>query len=187
MRPIFKLPLCATRAKSLLAVTIYQLEITLIIYLKSENNYLGKAHNSCNLLMRRKAFIPIYGHNAKNYEFHILVKLFASRKIPMRIIPHTNEKYLTFSVRLFGTEMRMLDSYKLFASSLESAIEALPQNKFTETHKSFPDPNTHALVTSKMPFPYIFLSGPEALEYTQLPEKQYFRNDLADQELSQEL
>lgn len=105
-----------------------------------ENNYLGKAHNSCNLLMRRKAFIPIYGHNAKNYEFHILVKLFASPKIPMRIIPHTSEKYLTFSVRLFGTEMRMLDSYKLFASSLESAIEALPQNKFTETHKSFPDP-----------------------------------------------
>lgn len=38
-----------------------------------------------------------------------------------------------------------------------------------------------------MPFPYIFLSGSEALEYTQLPEKQYFRNDLADQELSQEL
>jgi hypothetical protein len=69
---------------------------------------------------------------------------------------------------------------------LETAVESLPQDKFIETKRSFP-PHTHSLVTSKLPFPYLFLNGPESLDYGQLPDKRFFRNDLADQEISDEL
>ena len=56
----------------------------------------GAAHNECNLSYRMPKRIPIYFHNLKNYDGHLMIKgmdskIFAKNFI---IIPQTITKYI---------------------------------------------------------------------------------------------
>jgi DNA polymerase type B, organellar and viral len=150
------------------------------------NNYRGSCHQSCNLLIRRRKMIPIYCHGLANYDGHYLVRMFAKRKFKMQIIPHNVERYLTIAVWMNGIEIRFLDSVKIFNSSLESVLESLPNEHFILTKLLFPS-KTHDLILSKLAFPYSFLSNAESLDYPSFPEKQHFKNDLTNSDISDEM
>lgn len=150
------------------------------------NNYRGCSHQSCNLLVRRKKMIPIYCHGLGNYDGHYLVRMFASRKFKMQIIPHTLERYLCISVWFNGIQLRFLDSIRLFNASLENVLDSLPNEHFVHTKLVFPS-HLHDLILSKLPFPYSFLSCGESLKHATFPEKQFFKNDLTNTDVSDEM
>lgn len=154
-------------------------------HLTPRNNLRGACHTSCNLKMRVKRMIPILAHNLGKYDGHFFIKMFAKRNFKMYVIPHTIETYLCFDVRYNGVILRFLDSFKFFNSSLQNALDSLPNEYFIETRKVFPE-EVHSLIFSKLPFCYTFLSNPESLTCTEIPPKSFFYNDLTEKETSDE-
>lgn len=149
------------------------------------NNYRGSSHRSCNLLVRRKKFIPIWAHAMGAYDSHYLIRMFASRNFKIKLIPHNIERYISFSVWFSGIELRFNDSFLIFHDKLETVLSSLPHDKFIETKKSFVK-ESHDLIMAKLPFPYSYLSGPDSLDCTEYPDKKYFTNDLNGEEISNE-
>lgn len=148
-----------------------------------QNNYRGACHNNCNLLVRRRKRIPILTHCLGSYDGHYLVRLFASRNFKIKLIPHNIERYISFSIFLNGCELSFNDSYLIFHDKLDTVLASLPHEQFFETKKTFPA-EAHKLIMTKLPFPYSFLSGPDSLDYTEYPEKENFKNDLTNEDIS---
>ncbi|XP_059474518.1 uncharacterized protein LOC132196114 [Neocloeon triangulifer] len=154
--------------------------------ISDRNNYRGAACSSpCNLNMKKVKFVPIFIMNLSNYDGHYLVKLFLSHKFNINVIPCTSEKYISFSIRINKIEFRFLDLYRFFPESLDSLAAVLPFDKFHQTKLYF-DPSVHDYVCKKGEFPYQFLTGPERLNASSLPEKSFFYNDLSDTAISDE-
>jgi DNA polymerase type B, organellar and viral len=150
------------------------------------NNYRGACHQSCNLLVRRMKMIPVYCHGLGNYDGHYIVRMFAARKFKIQILPNNLERYLSISIWMHGVEIRFLDSVRLFNASLEAVLDSLPNQFFVQTKLTFPL-HLHDLILSKMPFPYVFLSGADSLKHETLPEKEYFKSDLTGADISDEM
>ncbi len=85
--------------------------------------YRGAAHSKCNLKFRKCNKIPVFFHNFRGYDSHLIVKgltQFPKKKI--RIIGQGMEKYLTLS---FGEHAIFKDSYQFLAASLEQLAKNL--------------------------------------------------------------
>jgi hypothetical protein len=152
----------------------------------SKNNYRGSAHTLCNIKARKNKFIPCYVHCLGQYDAHFLVKIFTERKIKIRIIPHTIEKYISFTIILNGVMIKFLDSFLLFHTKLETVLESLPKEYFHETKKNFPT-NSHELIMGKLPYPYSFLTNRDNLDFESYPDKIHFTNDLTGEPITEEL
>jgi hypothetical protein len=57
----------------------------------------GATHNECNLKYQNPRFIPIFFHNLNNYDSHLFVKHFSEDESEIKLIPNTEEKYISFS------------------------------------------------------------------------------------------
>ena len=81
--------------------------------------YLGPAHNKCNFQRKSNMFIPIYFHNLSNYDSHFMINLLNKfGEGNLKLIPHTEEKYISFSKFYNNYELRFLDSYRFIPESL---------------------------------------------------------------------
>ena len=83
----------------------------------------GAAHSKCNLMLRKSNKIPIFFHNFRGYDSHLISKAlsqFPKKKI--HIIGQGLEKYLTLS---FGDHAIFKDSYQFLAASLEQLAKNL--------------------------------------------------------------
>ncbi|XP_063218528.1 uncharacterized protein LOC134528792 [Bacillus rossius redtenbacheri] len=145
--------------------------------------YLGAACNSCNLLRRRPKKLVVYFHNLSYDEKFIIKKLGYDNK-EIFIIPHTQEKMITFSKSLGNKfSVQFIDTFRFMARSLASLASYLPADKFKETSKYF-TPEEMSLVTRKGIFPYDYVSSWEKLDEPQLPAKEEFYNMLNDSHIS---
>lgn len=82
----------------------------------------GAAHNSCNLNYQHPDFIPVYFHNLRGYDSHLLMQgigLFKVRKI--NCIPNNMEKYVSFSLG----SLKFVDSFQCLHSSLSNLVDDL--------------------------------------------------------------
>ena len=75
--------------------------------------YTGPAHNTCNISVQQKNsnFIPFTFHNFSNYDCHMFFKKLVDKKkdkIKLKIIPKTNEEYIS----IFYGCIRLIDSYR---------------------------------------------------------------------------
>jgi hypothetical protein len=153
-------------------------------HFKEYQNYRGAAHAKCNILLRKRLFLPCYVHSLSSYDAHHLIKIFVKNEIQsIRVIPCTLEKYVSVSVWLNGVEVRFLDSYRLLNSSLGSITAALPEEKFVETKRTFAS-NLHSLLRTKGPFPYTFMHQVANLDHTEYPERKWFDNDLTGEKIT---
>ena len=85
--------------------------------------YRGAAHSKCNLMLRKSNKIPIFFHNFRGYDSHLVTKGLATfPKKKIRIIGQGMEKYLTLS---FGDHAIFKDSYQFLAASLEQLAKNL--------------------------------------------------------------
>ena len=83
--------------------------------------YRGAAHSKCNLKARKINFIPIYFYNRSKFDVHLifekLVEGFIARGITPRILPKSQEEYITIQVGC----LKIMDAYRFLApASLEN-------------------------------------------------------------------
>lgn len=149
----------------------------------SESNYRGAAHSRCNVLLKQQKFLPIFTQNIGRYDYHHMIKAFSRHKLNVKLIPHTTETIISFSIYYNNFEIRFLDSLKFLHSSLDALSKSLPIDLYYETKKHF-SPELFALLTTKGPFPYSFMADYSALDHTALPERCFFDNDLTGEKIT---
>ena len=149
--------------------------------------FLGWVHNQCNLVRSSLNFIPIFAHNLSNYDLHhvILALQAMDPRNTVSIIPQTDEKYISLQIGIWIRSykdkkgitknvyeyIRLLDSLKFMAASLDTLVSNLPPNQFTlleDRFKQWPK-RCVDLLKQKGCFPYGYVDSFEKLEETCLP------------------
>ena len=97
----------------------------------------GAAHNKCNINYFSNRYLPIVFHNLRGYDSHLIIKkaydiaelkLF-EHKPQFKVIPNSTEKFMSFDIG----SLKFIDSFQFMASSLESLVENLKD----ETYSNF--------------------------------------------------
>ena len=149
--------------------------------------YRGAAHSYCNLLKRRQRKIPIFFHNLRGYDEHIIVPALGQHKDrKLRIIGQTMEKYLQIE---FGDHLVFKDSLQFLSCSLSELGEnllAIGRDKFTHTLRGFQgEPNVDLLLRKGI-YPYDYMSSANRLKETNLPPREAFDSKLRWEKCSAE-
>lgn len=135
--------------------------------------------NTCNLKNRKQMVLPIIFHNLTDYDAHHLIRKLGCVKGEIQVIPTTEEKFISFTKKIYNISCRFLDSYRFLSESLSKLADYLPQDKFLETKKYFRDRNIE-LVTKKCLFPYEYVDSLEKLNEKTLPSIEKFYSSLSE-------
>ena len=154
----------------------------------------GFAHPQCNLERQTPSYIPIFFHNLKGYDSHILIKSLARRTDDpwsIRVIPKSMESYTAIMTDKF----RFLDSYAHLSSSLDKLVSNLrssgssafkPVKDYLRHTCGSLDPVKFFLLLRKGVYPYSYFKSFENFKETSLPPQTAFYNDLAEEKCSDE-
>ena len=151
--------------------------------------YRGAAHDRCNLRMRTTYKIPVFFHNFRGYDAHLIVKGMANfPQDKIRIIGQSLEKYMTLS---WGDNIVFKDSYLFMAASLETLAHnllAAGKDKFIEMKHQFRGEADAKLdlLLRKGVYPYDYMNDWDRLDEHQLPPRASFFNALRQSECSEE-
>ena len=152
--------------------------------------YRGAAHSSCNLNKRRSTHIPVFFHNLRGYDSHLIMQgihRFAKKK-RISVIPNNMEKYVSFQLG----NLRFLDSLQFLGpgASLDTLAGNLTEFPYLKEHFekvwSFGDLNDVNLLCQKGVYPYSYMNSFSKFEETSLPQKEAFKNDLTGEDISDE-
>jgi hypothetical protein len=159
--------------------------------------YRGPAHKSCNLNLNynKVTKIPVFFHNGRGYDWHLLIKSLA--KVPdmskkIELIPKNFEQYLAW----WGGNCMFLDSAAFYApgASLEALVEGLLKSRrpirevMPALAEAFPHCNGRQLhlIARKGIFPYEWFDCHEKMDATELPPIEDFFSCLSGSTISQE-
>ena len=137
---------------------------TVLYHCHFTGEFLGWAHNTCNINRRFLKCTPLSAHNLSNYDLHHVILALQSIRMmnTVSIVPNTDEKFMALEIgvlvhnrqyknrvmKLVYEYIRLLDSCRLRASSLDSLAQNLPSDQFTllEPHfKDWPDSSVQML------------------------------------------
>lgn len=139
--------------------------------------------NNCNLKLQTPKFVPCFFHNLSNYDAHFIVRQLGYDTNIIKVIPNSEEKYISFSKFISNTfAIRFIDTFRFMTSSLSTLASNLLTNdfsKFRETAKVFTTEDL-PLVTRKGVYPYEYTDSWAKLEETRLPPKEEFYSTLAE-------
>ena len=151
--------------------------------------YRGAAHSICNLEKKRSKHIPVFFHNLRGYDAHLIMRgihRYAGRK-QIKVIPNNMEKYVSFQLR----SLRFLDSLQFLGPG--ASLDALSRNltEFPHLTEQFPqvwemNATNLPLLTQKGVYPYSYIKNFKVFEETTLPPKDAFYNDLTEEAISNE-
>ena len=86
----------------------------------------GAAHASCNLKLRHQIKIPVFFHNFRGYDSHIVIQALANderqQKRPIKVIGQGLEKFLLLE---WGQHYQFKDTLQFLPGSLEKLGESL--------------------------------------------------------------
>ena len=158
--------------------------------------FLGWAHNKCNLSRRKTNFTPVFAHNLSNYDLHhvILALQNADPRSIISVVPNTEEKLISLQLGVLVASkpdqkgilrnqyeyIRLLDSFRFMNTSLENLVNNLPNCEFTllENHfQNWPKSSVDKL-KEKGCFPYGYIDNFDKLEETRLPALYHWKNSL---------
>ena len=155
--------------------------------------------HSCNskLHLSRRTLAIIF-HNFKCYDAHQIIRygIGKFRHWQLNVIPQTREKYMSLTARIpvdqthdgklvyFNVIFR--DSYQFMSSSLASLANNLDSLPFTKMlTRDYPNLSNDT-IKRKGVFPYSYFDSLAKLQETSLPPRSVFKNDLNDEECSEE-
>ena len=150
----------------------------------------GAAHSICNLSKKRTYHIPVFFHNLRGYDSHLIMQgihRYAGKR-RLSVIPNTMEKYVSFQLG----NLRFLDSLQFLGpgSSLETLAKNLKEFPILEEQFeqvwSFGKAEDLHLLKQKGIYPYSYVKNFQVFKETCLPSKEAFKNDLTGEEISQE-
>ena len=152
--------------------------------------YRGAAHFSCNLNKRRTTHIPVFFHNLRGYDSHLIMQgihRYAGKK-SIRVIPNNMEKYVSFQLG----NLRFLDSLQFLGPGASLDVLVAHLTEFPHLKEQFEkvwslgDLNDVNLLCQKGVYPYSHIKNSEVFEETRLPPKEAFKNDLTGEDISDE-
>ena len=154
--------------------------------------YIGAAHDECNRKRRVVYDIPVFFHNFRGYDSHLIVTAMSNAQYRTRgieVIGQNMERYMQVK---WGTNLVFRDSFMFLTSSLESLVQSLrktDEHKFThlESLMTTRYPNAdYKLLLRKGVFPYEYLSSFDKFNDHELPPRESFFSTLRGEECSQE-
>ncbi|XP_060865346.1 uncharacterized protein LOC132941347 [Metopolophium dirhodum] len=138
----------------------------------------------CNLSLKQPNYVPVFIHNLSNYDAHFIVTELGYNSKRIKVIPNSEEKYVTFSKYISNDfTIRFVDTFRFMATSLSTLANNLitPNlEKFRITAKHFSN-NDLPLVTRKGVYPYDFTDDWSKLEQTSLPPIEDFYSVLTEE------
>ena len=155
--------------------------------------FIGAAHQSCNLQRRVNYQIPVFFHNFRGYDSHLIVHEFPNiQNRKLKVIGQNMEKYLQIQ---WGEHIVFRDSLQFLSASLDSLVKSLAKtnstlfNLLNKTIESFYPNATDEMVKmvqQKGVFCYDYIDKFERLAERTLPPREQFYNRLAGEECSEE-
>ena len=149
--------------------------------------YLGAAHNNCNLQRSELIKLTIYAHNMTGYDGHIILKAIAEHPMrhSMRLsgIPANGEKFKTLTVN--RTDFH--DSLAFLGDSLDRLTQNLiaSNHDFPLMKKWIPDEAKRNLLLRKGVYCYDHVTHFDMLyQETSLPRKELFYSKLTQSHIS---
>ena len=148
--------------------------------------YRGCSHNSCNLNLNYKNYkIPIYFHNLKGFDGHLIIKELGKMNVGnIDIIAQNFEKYVMFSFKNF----QFLDSFGFLSSSLDTLASNLLKDgkenfKHTLSSRNLTD-EQEKLILQKGVYPYEYMDSFQKFDETELPSKDRFYSSLNENNIT---
>jgi hypothetical protein len=151
--------------------------------------YRGAAHNSCNLLKRRQRKIPVFIHNFRGYDSHLIVSALGIHKDhALKVIARTMEKYLQLE---FSHHIVFKDSLQFLSCSLDRLTQNLltsGRNNFVHLLNEFNGRSDAdiGLLLRKGVYPYDYMDHADKFKETVLPPREAFFSRLTQEECSEE-
>jgi hypothetical protein len=159
----------------------------------------GAAHQICNLKARTSLNIKIIFHNGSNYDFKFIVRKLYKICQDIEAIPFTDEKFLTFSIKIPNTNIKFtfIDSLRFLPSSLDNLTKNLLKKEggldnfrytkmfFEEKYPNIADSQLDYII-QKGVFPYEFLDSFEKLNETKLPSIDSFYSSIKDSKINED-
>ena len=161
--------------------------------------YRGAAHVKCNLdYSFRYLKIPIFFHNLKNYDAHLIIAKANELNIELNqnkridVIAQNSEKFIAFS---FGA-CQFKDSFAFLTASLDKLVrlnkyEGNEKIKDWETRFRYTSTNPYIksktdlnLLTDKGVYPYDYMNSWEKFDETKLPNKEEFYSQLYEENIT---
>lgn len=155
-------------------------------------NFVGVAHNSCNLNRQVKKEVPLMAHNFCSFDGHFIVKaLDCDERITcLEGLPFNSERFRTIRINSF----LLMDSLSFLQASLGELVSDLAKNednKFkildqTGLYKKS-EPHKKRLLLRKGVFPYQVAVSLEALRaIKEIPPIEDFYSSLSDSSITEE-
>ena len=154
----------------------------------------GAAHSRCNLLLQKTVKIPVFFHNFRGYDSHIIVRALerAESIKSIKVIGQGLEKYLVLNL---GKYLVFKDSYQFMSASLENLAKNLAKeggvNNFHLLTKEFTNILPSAglkerleLIIRKGVYPYEYMNDWKKFELQNLPRIEDFANTLRNEQCS---
>ena len=161
--------------------------------------YRGALCSICNTRLRLKRnALPVIFHNLKNYDAHLIIKngIGKMKGWEMSVIAQTREKFMSITARIpvgvskkgktIFNVLQFIDSYQFMNSSLSSLSQNLTSLPHTQSLRSRFPTLTKELIMRKGIFPYSYFDSLARLDETTLPHREHFKNDLTNEECSEE-
>ena len=164
--------------------------------------YRGCAHNVCNLNFNYKDFkIPIFFHNLKNYDAHLIIKNAHKfeKTTKINVIAQNSEKFITFGFN----HIIFKDSFSFLSSSLDKLVknnkyiagdnDKMDMIKQWQNNFKFSNDSKYVntiedldLLTEKGVYPYDYMDSWGKFNDSQLPPKDDFYSKLTGTHISDE-
>ena len=150
--------------------------------------FINAAHRQCNLERPVSFKIPVFFHNFRGYDAHLIVHEFGKRpEREIKVIGQNMEKYLQVE---WGKNMVFLDSLQFLPPSLEQLTASLAKTgrgNFNNLHEVvaqiYPESDAELLEREGV-FCYDYIDSFARLEEPALPPREAFFNNLGDVECS---
>ena len=151
------------------------------------SNFLGPAHNTCNLARKTDKRVPVLFHNGSAYDIHLFIEELVKQECNINSIvvtAKTAEKYSCVKTSRF----KFIDSMQHLPSSLDKLASEIPEDSLLSL-KEFCQVNwpgedrKFKMLRQKLTFPFSFLDSPQKLD-CQIPGREHFMNDLTNTSIS---
>jgi hypothetical protein len=139
----------------------------------------------CNLQKRNMDFIPLYCHNFRGFDSHLIIRAMDG-KTKFSTISRNEETLITMSMGIY----KLIDSIAFMGSSLANLTELLKEKspahfKLTRRWLENQNINTDSVeLLRKGDFPYEYIDSIDRLKEKQLPSKENFSSSLKGTEIS---
>lgn len=152
-------------------------------------NFLGVAHNSCNLRRRERYTLTCFAHNFSGYDSHFIIKAlnkYSHHFEEINAIPLNTQKFKSITL---DKKIKFVDSCQFLLDSLSNLVNTQRKggNTFDLLNQVVSDPEKKDLLLRKGVYPYSFATSEEILRQTKsLPPREAFYSDLKMEECSRE-